>query len=395
MAMSLPITIDRRTKFLILVAILIIWTVALPAMPFMTPWGGDLHNVHIFQHCVAGRSPYQVDATACGDVLGRPFYYPPFLFAFFRWTRPLSLETTMYIWTAFMFASFAGIFYVWARKILREPGGGERHEVVAFCALLLFQYPFVFALERGNTDTVPVLFYTLAAYLFVRGRAWLAGMAAGLAAGFRLSPAVAVIVMTGGLLWGRQYVGRWTWLRWSGGALTAFVLSFLVFFRESKIYLLDVLPVYAKQLSYAAEYSHSLPTYVGDSFKHYAKLMSIGLLFPWVWAIQRMLARGEVAIALAGSLAISTYVQNTSFDYNLISSYPLLLLLFLRAQRTDRWALLAFGLFAICGDRRLFNIPGAKLLTPQLHLTLELAFLVVAAMVVAHPDESKQQAQPA
>ena len=393
--MSLPMTIDRRTKFLILVAILIIWTAALSTMPFMAPWGADLQNVHAYQQCVAGRSPYQVDATTCGDVAGRPFYYPPFLFAFFRWARPLTLQTTMYIWTAFMFASFAGIFYVWARKILREPPSGERHEVVTFCTLLLFQYPFVFALERGNTDTVVVLFYTLAAYLFVRGHVWFAGMAAGLAAGFRLSPAVAVIVMTGGLLWGRQYVGRLTWLRWSGGALMAFVLTLLVFFRESKTYLFDVLPVYAKQLSYAAEYSHSIPSFVGDGFKHYGKVLGVGLLFPWVWAIRRMLARGEVAIAIAGSLAVSTYIQSTSFDYNLISTYPLLLLLLLRAQRTDRWSLLGFGLFAICGDRRLFATPGAKLLTPQLHLALQLAFFVVAALVIARPDEKEGQAQPA
>jgi hypothetical protein len=73
----------------------------------------------------------------------------------------------------------------------------------------------------------------------------------------------------------------------------------------------------------------------------------------------------------------------------------LLLLLFLRALRTDRWSLLVFGLFAICGDRRLFAMPGAKLLTPQLHLALQLAFLVVAALVVARPDEKERQVQPA
>ena len=75
----------------------------------------------------------------------------------------------MYIWTAFLFGSFAVIFCVWARKICARARPATRHEVVAFCALLLFQYPFVFALERGNTDTVNLLFYTLGAFLFVRG----------------------------------------------------------------------------------------------------------------------------------------------------------------------------------------------------------------------------------
>ena len=88
-----------------------------------------------------------------------------------------------------------------------EPARRRRYEIVTFCALLLFQYPFVFALERGNTDTVNVLFYTLAAFLFVRRPDWLAGMAAGVAAGFKLSPIVAIVVMTGALFSGGARVG--------------------------------------------------------------------------------------------------------------------------------------------------------------------------------------------
>ena len=78
-----------------------------------------------------------------------------------------------------------------------------------FCALLLLQYPFVFAMERGNTDTVNIVLYTVAALLFVRGRILLAGVAAGLAAGFKLSPIVAIVVMTGALVFRGP--------RWAGG----------------------------------------------------------------------------------------------------------------------------------------------------------------------------------
>jgi hypothetical protein len=192
-------------------------------------------------------------------------------------------------------------------------------------------------------------------------------------------------VMTGALGWAWRSAGRWAWLRFGAGAVTAFVLTLLPFPGDAKIYLFEVLPKYMKGLSYASEYGHSLPTYVGDSYRHYAKFISVCLLLPWIWGGGQAIARGEPALALAGALAVSTYVQSTSFDYNLISTYPLLLLLFLRARRTNRWGLLAFGLFAIVGDRRLFSIHGAKLFTPHLHLTLQLAFLVVAALVVARP----------
>ena len=89
-----------------------------------------------------------------------------------------------------------------------------------------------------------------------------------------------------------------------------------------------------------------------------------------MWGGARAIARGDMALALAGALAVSTYLQATSNDYNLITTYPLLLLLFLRAQRTNRWTLLVLGLFAIAGDRQLFTIPGATVFTPQLHFTL-------------------------
>jgi len=394
-----PFEIDARTKFLLLVAFMVTCIASLTAIPVLTPWGADMQNIHCFQQCVHGQSPYVMNARACGDVWARPFYYPPFLFAFFRWVRPLSLETTMRIWTTFMVAAFAGIFYTWTKKLTRERAAGPRHETVIFCVLLLLQYPFVFALERGNTDTVNVLLYTLAAFLFVRGRIWWAGMAAGLAAGFKLSPIIAVVTMTGGLMVARAQVGRRAWIRFGGGAFASFVLTLLPFLGDARRYLFDVLPGYASTLTPAREWSHSLPSFVGGAYGGFAWALCLLLVAVWVWACGRAVARGDAGLAFAGSLAISTYVPRWAFDYNLISTYPLLALLFVRAQRTNRWGLLALGVFAIAGDRRLFE-PGAKVVNPMLHLTLQLAFLVVAAVIVARADDadpaalSPHRAQP-
>ena len=353
------VDIDARTKFLLLVAFMVTCVVSLSAIPFLMPWGADMQNVHAFQQCVHGQSPYLVDAKACGDIWSRPFYYPPFLFAFFRWVRPLTLEMTMRIWTMFLIGSFVGIFRAWAKHVTRERPAGERYQVVIFCALLLLQYPFVFAMERGNTDTVNVVLYTVAAVLFVRGRILLAGVAAGIAAGFKLSPIVAIVVMTGALVLARAQVGRWAWLRFGGGALGAFALTLVVFFGEAKRYLLDVLPKYADTITLAKSgvtrsRRSSAPTMTSSECS-WAPAWSRPGCGPG-----RALARGDAAMALAGSLAVSTYIPRTSYDYNLISTFPLLLLLFLRAQRTNRWALLAFGVFAIAGDRRLFSISGSK-----------------------------------
>ena len=156
----------------------------------------------------------------------------------------------------------------------------------------------------------------------------------------------------------------------------------------------DVLPKYADLVTPTREWSHSIPTFVGNYHGHFGLLVGACLVAGWVWAGARALGRGDAATALAGSLAVSTYIPRTSYDYNLISVYPLLLLLFLRAQRTNRWALLAFGVFTIAGDRRLYTLPGAKILTPPLHLTLQLAFLVLAAVITARPDDEGDAAAP-
>jgi glycosyl transferase family 87 len=388
--------VEARTKFLLVVVLMVASMASLPRIPTLQPWGADLHNIHVYEKCTRdGTSPYKIDGRACGDQWGRSFIYPPVQRLFFLWSRPLQLGTAMYLWTAFVLVSFAAVFHAWVRKIGGDRWTGEdsrRHEIPVFCVLLLLQYPFVFALERGNTDAVNVLLFTLAAYLFTRRRLWLAGAAAGFAAGFKLSPAIAVIVIVGALgLTARRAEGgidRWAWLRFGAGAFLAFTATLLVSPADSLVYLRDVLPKHATAFTPVTEWGHSIPTFVGSRYPRFGTALALGLMAVWAWAAARALRRGEDDWAFAGALAVSTYVQRVSFDYNLITTYPLLLLLFLRARRTDRWGLLVFGLFSIAGDRRLFSMPNAQILTPYLHLQLQVAFLLVTALVIGRGDDA-------
>lgn len=68
-----------------------------------------------------------------------------------------------------------------------------------------------------------------------------------------------------------------------------------------------------------------------------------------------------------------------------MTAYPLLMLLFLQARLTDRWGVLAFGLFAIVGEHQIFSDPQGLLLNPTMHIMVQLAFLAVAAVTVARP----------
>ena len=62
--MPMRLDIDARTKFLLLVAFMVACVVSLSAIPFLMPWGADMHKFHAFQQCVHGQSPYLVDAKS-------------------------------------------------------------------------------------------------------------------------------------------------------------------------------------------------------------------------------------------------------------------------------------------------------------------------------------------
>jgi hypothetical protein len=85
---------------------------------------------------------------------------------------------------------------------------------------------------------------------------------------------------------------------------------------------------------------------------------------------------------MAGLLAMSTYFGGIANDYALITTYPLLMLLLIRARTTGRYGLLALGLIAIVGDRAFFAAKDAHILTPGLHLALQVAWLVLVAIEV-------------
>lgn len=113
----------------------------------------------------------------------------------------------------------------------------------------------------------------------------------------------------------------------------------------------------------------------------------MALIALWSWSAAQAFERGEAPVALAGAISVSTYFSAYSYDYNLVTTYPLLLLLFLRARRVNRWGLLALGLVSIVGERQIFADAQSALLNPATHVALQLAFFAVTAIVAARPVE--------
>ena len=382
-------------KIRMLFLFLVLSVVSVHAIPFMSPWGVNFQNVLVYQSCSEGKNPYLIPGDVCGDVTGRPMIYPPLLFHSFSWSRGMQLQSAMYIWCSFIVLASLGCLWAWRRMLPAHRRDGPDWVQVAFSLLLVFQFPMVFALERGNTDIGAVLAWTAAAFLFCRNRLILAGVAAGLAAAYKLHPVIPCAAAVLGMFWAafdgnrRQ---RTNFLRFGVSALLSFAAAHAIFYRESVWYFTHVLPKFTQTQLEHEPISHSIPTACGN-YELFSALVCFGFFGTWVWACRRGL-REQPVLTMAGLLAMSTYFAKVSYDYNLITTYPLLLLLLIRAQTTGRFGLLVLGLIAMFSDRALFADKNSLFLNPTSHLALQLAWLVLVAIEVGAPSQPAEQLNP-
>jgi hypothetical protein len=150
------------------------------------------------------------------------------------------------------------------------------------------------------------------------------------------------------------------------------------------------LPEFAALTPTPSQFSHSL---AGAAAPFDPWPLQAVLLLAWAAAALRAW-RDDPTLVLAGALAASTSVARTSFDYNLLTALPLLLVQFQRATAGGRWrpavdALLLAGLLAVVGHRILVGqTPGAPTGRVFLLWGWLVASAVLAAWRPATPDEA-------
>ncbi len=377
----------RGVFFWACVALLLLSLNAHELIPSMQPSGIDFQNFWTFHHCVHKDQPYGIAGPECHDAWNRPIVYPPALYWFFAWTRPFAFERALRLWRQVLVLLMLPPLFV-GFTTRRARGAAGAVETAAFWLLLLGQFPMAFALERGNCDALVVAVWAVASWFAMRRSSFFSGFFSGIAVALKVYPLFAVAVAGAGMLAAgeRRSAGWRIAAFFSLGVFVAVGGAFLVSLHQSELYVTKVLPAFAKQGALPQSvFSHSIPELAEDL--HHGKLAFIPtalVIGSWTLASLRHM-RHRPELCFAGALACSTYGARTSYDYNLVTTYPLLLVLFVDAVRgTSRsrdtgWVLLGLGLLSVVGDCHFFASPDYV----KLHILLQLLWLSLTAAYYA------------
>ena len=310
----------------VLTTVEVLMVLSVPAffiIPFGQILGLDFQNLAAFHDCFARDDPWSASGAECGDLLGRDMYYPPLLYWSFAWTRFLPLSAAYLVWAVVI---AAGVLLATMAWVPRNRWNGAS---ALFAVLLLLQFPALFAIERGNNDVLVLILWTVAMHLFVSARLGWSGSVAGFAAAAKLYPVFAAAVVGAGLLW-HAFRERTAWrplVRFAAGGLAAIAVAVSLTFDQTRSYLVDEGAALVGTQNPLSPWSHTLH---GIAPGGSAWILSLPLLAIWGIASARRLT-DEPAMTFAGGLAISTYFGSVSNDYNLITTYPLLAILFVRS----------------------------------------------------------------
>lgn len=280
-------------------------------------WGLDLANLSSYHQLDLVKSVYSVSGTDAHDIQSRNLIYPPLLFWHFYWLKWFTPRVSYLIWTmASLLTMGVGLIF-W--KDLRPSLASEKLGLIFFILLFLVQYPSLFALERGNNDVLVLLYWTLAYLNFRRKNYFFVGFFLGFVTTLKLYPAIGVLFLIGAMVCVAKS-DRLILLRGLGGMVSGVVVPTLLLFEDSKLYFATVLPQWMQVKMNMPWLNHSVPSNMGprQTAFYFFTLWSV-----WAWAGFKNIKRQPASI-FAGALACSTFFSGVSFDYNLITVYPLL-----------------------------------------------------------------------
>lgn len=343
----------QKTKWFSLTTLVLILILSIPAyklIPFGTPDGLDFHNIYSYSKCsdlIASKfenNIYHAHGDDCKDAMARPFVYPPLLYYSTKWVGIFdTFEYARIAWRIFIIVGLLWSIYIWL-------GTYKRFFIaLPFTILLCFQFPMIFALERGNNDILVILTWTLTYYFYKKENFKTSGFFAITTVLMKIYPLFALLIPSLGMFITRQYDKFKNFIL---GIIIGGVVIFSMFYWLWYSFFLKIKEFAGSRMVLSA-FNHSIQYLSNIKILN----MTLCLLLLVLWIYRYRYKKDENDINIAGALAISTFYSATSFDYNLITAYPLILILIVNQveQFNPKRFIILLGLtIGLFGNRYLF-----------------------------------------
>jgi hypothetical protein len=294
--------------------------------------GLDFNCVDTYLRCAGpGVQIYKKDCP--GDLFGRFFMYPPLMSYLFAWIPLVSKETAMGIWTMFVLIGVFASVWVVAAVIRKLTLSTVVVRPILLAVAVTLSYPTMMAYERGNNDVWVLLIYAAATVALVFGKSFWTAFFVSVAVMLKLYPAP-LLLTCGiiGLLHFRH--DRRQTLMWLAGAAAGIAVIAIPLFSDYRYYLFE---------HYLARTSYSIAP---GSFMDHSLIISYGITGAVIGGLLWILAmlswcrsaleldeasdrKQRTLLAFTFLAALCTYLhpRTESFDYNLITAFPLLVCL--------------------------------------------------------------------
>ncbi|WP_163802146.1 mannosyltransferase [Mycolicibacterium sediminis] len=205
--------------------------VARLAWTYLVPNGANFVDLHVYVGGAAtvgtGQSLYDFVYADQTPDFPLPFTYPPFAAVVFQPLHLLPFGVLSFAWQIGIIAALYGVSWL----SLRLLGVQAHRSAMLWTAVGIWTEPLRSTFDYGQINVILVLAVLCAVY---SSRWWLSGLLVGLAAGVKLTPAVAGLYFLGARRWGAAL--------FSGVVFFATVgVSLLVLGEQARFYFTDLL----------------------------------------------------------------------------------------------------------------------------------------------------------
>ncbi|OBK50481.1 mannosyltransferase [Mycobacterium kubicae] len=204
------------------------------AWTYLTPHGANFVDLHVY---VGGAAALDHPGTLYDYVYADqtpnfplPFTYPPFAAVVFYPLHLLPFGLLAFLWQLVtMAALYASVRF--SQRLLGVPAGSGQRSAMVWTAVAIWIEPMRSTFDYGQVNVLLMLAVLWAVYTM---RWWVSGLLVGVAAGIKLTPAIAAVYFAG--------ARRWAAAAFSAAVFVATVgVSWLVVGDQARHYFTDLL----------------------------------------------------------------------------------------------------------------------------------------------------------